>query len=108
MDYEAKVLKSARTFLDRWVGSRARLHELTSSHKSLQILLTTPDRQGSLLICCLGPVRIRGPIDWEGSAIRIEACPRNQAGLGGFVVSDTKAGLEIQCEAIEVKENVKL
>jgi hypothetical protein len=101
------ILKSSATFLSRWKGAKAEFRELTSSHKTLRILLTREDEAGNLMIACLDPLRIQGPVRWENSDIAVSRAFLPEDGTDGFLVSDAHAGVQILCGAIEVKENVK-
>lgn len=104
-DYFEKTIKSLASFLLRWNGAIAQLHELTVSHKCLRLLLTKPDAQGNLVIACLDPLRIAAPISWEACSISVTT-----TGIEGevcFRIIDEKANVEILCGGLEVKENVK-
>ena len=103
-----KTLKSSATFLGRWQGVHAELRELTSSHKTLRILLSRIGQKGNLLIACIDPIRLRGPVRWENSQIAISRCPLPGEPGDGFAIIDPTADVEILCGHIEVKENVKL
>jgi hypothetical protein len=105
-----KTLKASATFLQRWQGAHAELWQLTSSHKTLQIVLRRLGEDGNknLLIACVDPIRLRGPIRWDSSDLVIARYPMPQDPADGFVITDAKADLEIICGLVEVKENVKL
>ncbi len=82
------------------------LWELTASHKALTIVLTRGEAGRYLVLSCLEPERLQGPIRWEHAELAI-----SRARLGhedGFLVTDANANLEVACGAIEVAENVKL
>lgn len=106
--YSEKNLKSARTFLSRWKGADAELWELTISHKSLRILIRRHAIEGNLLISCLDPIAIQGPVRWEDCDIQIASKVLPGGQEPGYFVSDRTAKLEIICGEIEVRENVKL
>lgn len=105
--YYEKLLKSADTFLSRWTGADGELWKLTISHRSLSILLRQESREGNLLIACIGPERISGPVYWKGSALKIGLC-EDTGNHPTFRVTDSACGLEVICAMVEVKENVKL
>jgi hypothetical protein len=106
--YFEKLLKSCATFLDRWRGASAAMWELSVSHKSLRIVLTRPDAGSNLVLACLDPVTICGPVRWQNAEIAVARFPSPDSGEQGFVVRDATARVEIICGAVEVKENVKL
>ena len=99
-----KTLKSAATFLSRWVDADALMWELTVSIKSLRIVLTEQGRSGNLVIACLDPAWISGPVRWRRARIEVT----DDAQLGGFLVRDTAAGLDVRCGSVEIFENRKL
>jgi hypothetical protein len=101
-----KTLKSARTFFARWRDARARMRELTVSHRTLSILLTRDGEPGNLLIACLDPTFMRGPLDWSDAHIEIEHLDTPQS--PGFRVFDRNAGMEVLGCQVGVYENVKL
>jgi hypothetical protein len=103
---EDKVLKSARTFLGRWQPATAELSELTRSHRTLKILLTRDDRPGSLLLSCIGPLRIAGLIRWADAIITVTRAVTPD-GEPAFLVADPGHGLEVLCENLELRELVK-
>jgi len=105
--FHDKVLKSARTFLSRWEGADAELLELTISHRSLTILLRQASRDGNLLIACIGPERISGPVHWKGSALEIGLHQPSEK-YPSYRITDPTCGLEVICAKVELKENVKL
>jgi hypothetical protein len=105
--YVEKLLKSCSTFLARWKDADALLWELTSSHKSLTIVLTRAGSHGNLVLACLGPVWLHGPVRWERSDLSVSEA-RLPDGGDGFRVSDRGSQVEILCEAVEIAENRKL
>jgi hypothetical protein len=84
------------------------MRELTFSHRTLRLLLTRRDQPGNLLISCLDPLRLAGPVYWSNSDIVIARAPLPEEAEDGFVVRDAVAGVEIVCGGLEVAENVKL
>jgi len=105
--YYEKLLKSAHTFLSRWNGADGELWKLTVSHRALSILLRQESREGNLLIACIGPERISGPVHWKGSVLEIGLCEAS-GNHPAFRVTDLACGLEVICAMVELKENVKL
>lgn len=106
--YFRGILKSATTFLSRWKGSTGEMWELTSSHKSLRILLRREGLPGNLVIACLDPLMINGSVKWCNCDLRVETTTRNEDGETVFRIVDEAAGIEVICGGLEVKENVKL
>jgi hypothetical protein len=85
----------------------AEMWELTISHKTLRVLICREDKPGTLLISCIEPVMIKGPVKWKNCDLRLtRLLPGSRD--AGFLVADDSAGLEIICGALEVAENVKL
>ena len=107
-EYLEKVIRICATFLERWKDSNAIMWELTASHKSLRVVLTRGEEgDGNLLLSCLDPRRVRGPVRWQHSNLSVSRASLD-ASDEGFVVRDSGADVEILCGGIEVKENVKL
>ena len=74
----------------------------------LRILLQRGPSDGNLLVACLGPERITGPVHWNNSRLELRVHDALVDGHRGFRLVDTAAGLEIVCGAVEIAENVKL
>jgi hypothetical protein len=111
--YFEEIIKSSRAFLSRWNGSWADMWSLTPSLKTLRILIRREDRPGvllpgNLLISCIDPVTIKGPVRWNKCDLRVTTTTLPGSQETGFLVADDSAGLEIICGALEVEENVKL
>jgi hypothetical protein len=106
--YFEKVIKSTSTFLSRWSGTDAELWELTASHKCLRILLSRKNSSGNLLIACIDPLMIKGPIRWNRAALRVSVIEARAGNETSFVVTDPSVNLEVICGGLEVAENVKL
>src|SRR5690349_20494776 len=104
----AKILKSGATFLARWRHASAEMWELTRSLRSLLLVLQRHDRPGNLVLACSGPLRIRGPVQWENSDIAISRSAVPGDPHDGFLVVDVGADLENLCGSLQIKENVKL
>ena len=106
--YFRKTIKSAATFFSRWVGANAEMWELTAHHKSLRLLVQSTDRSGNLLVCCIDPISVRGPVRWPGCQLTAATARLPGSEEIGFCVRDQAAGMEIYCGGLEIKENVKL
>jgi hypothetical protein len=106
--YSEKIIKSSRTFLSRWNGGMAEMWELTTSLKTLDVLIRRGDKPGNLLISCGDPVMINGPVRWNNCDLRVTTTTLPGSQEIGFLVVDDSADLEIICGALSVRENVKL
>jgi hypothetical protein len=106
--YFEKTIKSARTFLARWHGADALMWELTVSIKSLIIVLSRPGEKGNLVIGCVDPITIRGPVRWRNCHLEVMTTALSEEGKAEFIVTDPSVNFEVLCGKIEVKENVKL
>lgn len=95
------ILRHFPTLLRRWDGSIARMWQLTTSHRALDLRLEQHGRVGNLLIACIGPEFIHGPAEWTDAHVEI-----SRRG-DGFSVKDERAGVEIQAGHVEVTENTK-
>ncbi len=80
--------------------------ELTRSHATLSIILFGDERDSNLVIYCIGPEHISGPITWDDSEIVIEAA-QLQSGREGIALIDKKHGVRLTADSFEVKENVR-
>ena len=108
MMYFERTIKSARTFFARWEGADAEMWTLTVSHKSLSIVLRRRGQEGNLLIGCLGPITIRGPVRWGNCHLQIAVTTLPESEERGLVITDNSVDLEVVCCSVEVKENMKL
>ena len=107
--YFDRILRTCATFLGRWKDASAAMWELTVSHKSLRLLLTRGGGiGGNLLLSCLDPIKLRGPVRWEHSDLSVSRVPLPGGQDEGVLVIDHDADVEILCGGVEVKENVKL
>jgi len=86
----------------------AEMWELTISLKTLAVLIRSEGKPGNLLIACIDPIMIRGPVRWMNCDLRVTTTTLPGGQETGFLVADDLAGVEIICGALEVKENVKL
>ena len=82
--------------------------ELTSSHKSLRVLIRRQDAPGNLLISCLEPLAIKGQVRWLNCDLNVTTTRLAGTDELGFTLSDNSTGFEVICGALEVKENVNL
>ena len=106
--YFGKKIKSAHTFLSRWSGAMAEMWEMTSHHKSLRVILRRESNSSNLVLVCLDPVWVKGPVKWMNSDLRVETTTLPESREIGFAVVDDSVGFKAICGALEVKENVKL
>lgn len=101
-------MKSAATFFTRWRGADVELRELTSSMKTLDVLLRSAGTSGNLLISCLDPRVIRSPVRWRNAKLELSRVTLPDSNEEGYLLSDQEADVQILCLEIEVRENVKL
>ena len=106
LEFLEEQIKKTASMVARWQGHRARMLELTTSHASPTILVGDETYGRNLLIACLGPLHICGPVQWESSTISLEVVSLD-SGEAGIVVVDEPNGVRIVAESFEVKENVK-
>ena len=106
-EYYSRVLKSAATFCARWVGARAELREVTTSHKTATILLTKESSAQNLLVSCIDPIRIEAPVRWENATLSVVRAELSNQDAG-FLITDPNGPLSIRCGSVEFAENVKL
>lgn len=104
--YLETLVKKTASMVDRWQGRRARMLALTSSHTTLRIVVGDDIYGENLLISCLAPVYICGPVQWESSAIALEPT-QLESGEQGIAVVDKAKGVRVLAESFEVRENVK-
>lgn len=103
-----KVLKSAKTFFARWVGASAEMRELTVGHRTLRILITRGPGPANLLVACIDPRWIAGPVRWSASKLEASIYCLPGTREQGYRITDETAKVEVICAALEIKENVKL
>lgn len=106
--YFEKTITTARTFLGRWEAANAEMLEMSRHHKCLRILIHHEDTARNLLISCLDPVSIKGPVRWSRCHLRVATAALPGQEEPGFMIADASAGVEIVCGGIEVRENVRL
>jgi hypothetical protein len=94
-------LRHLPTLLARWRGARAKMWELTISHKTLTIRLERPGSHDNLHVSCY-PIHIHGPVAWSNCDLTVSLTD-----AGKWVIKDAIAGLEILAEGVEVRENCK-
>jgi hypothetical protein len=95
------MLRHFPTLLGRWQGAWATMSELTNSHRTLRIVLSQDSRAGRLIVACLDPLFIHGPVQWPDARIEVALHKDN-----GFVITDTAADVRIITGSVEVKEYV--
>jgi hypothetical protein len=101
VDLRPEMLRHFPTLLARWTGAWATMSDLTSSHRTLRIVLRQDGRPGCLKIACIDPLFIHGPVLWPDAHVGIE-----MHGDDGFVVTDTAADVRIITGSVEVAEHV--
>ena len=105
-DRSERTVKAASSFLARWAGARAEFYRLTASHQTLSVVLRRSDKT-NLVLACLGPLKIRGPVSWGGAALSVSRVALPDGTHEGFLLRDVAADVEVLCESLEVSENVK-
>lgn len=107
-DFYAQRIKETRKLILRWHGQSAMLRLLTTSHKTLEILVFTDGKSmnyENLQIACIGPCHINSPIDWPDNRIEVVKSRLNEANVA---IIDKQSGVAIHAASFEVRENVKL
>ena len=104
--YLETLVKKTASMVDRWQGRRARMLVLTSSHTTLRIVVGDDTYGKNLLISCIDPLYICGPVRWEDSAITLEAT-QFDSGEEGIAIIDMANGVRVLAGSVEVAENVK-
>ena len=89
--YVEKTLRSAHTFLSRWNGASAEMWKLTSAHRALDIVIRRDYEGRNLVISCLDPITIKGPVRWQECRLRVSTTTLANTGETGFLVLDEKA-----------------
>jgi hypothetical protein len=87
MAYLEERIAHTESLLRRWHGHDARIHELTTSHSTLSVAIVGKVYGNNLVIYCISPQHICGPVNWTDSAITI-ACVELPAGNVGVACSD--------------------
>jgi hypothetical protein len=100
-DGRLNMLRHFPTLLNRWRGSHAQMTELTTSHRTLRILLRREGHSGHLLIACIYPLTIHAPVEWTDADVTI-----GLHGAEDFVVIDTRAEVRVVTGSVEVVEHV--
>jgi|SRR5581483_3685046 len=104
---ESQIARS-ETMLARWRGKPATMHRLAKlAAKSLHVVASDGEAGKNLLIACIDPVSISGPVDWNSSHMVLRPCILDD-GEEGAELLDEANGVRIVCHTFEVKENVKL
>lgn len=94
-------LRHFPTLLSRWRGAHARISELTTSLRTLRIILRRDGQTGYLLVACIYPQFIHGPLEWPDANVTVAL-----HGGEDFVVTDAAADVRIITASVEVKEHV--
>jgi hypothetical protein len=100
-DRRPGMLRHFPTLLARWAGAWATMSDLTDSHRTLRVVLRQEGRAGYLVVACIGPEFIHGPVQWPDAHIGVAL-----HGDGGFMVTDTAADVLIITASVEVAEHV--
>src|SRR5688572_6372536 len=95
-------LRHFPTLLSRWRGAHARMVELTESIRTLSIKLRREEQPGHLLVACVYPLFVHGPIEWSDADITVAL-----HGTDGFVVTDSRADVRVITGSVEIKEFVR-
>jgi hypothetical protein len=92
-------LRHFPTLLARWRGAKATMTELTLSLRTLRIVLRREGQSGHLLVACVYPFFIHGPVEWDTANITVAL-----HGDKDFVVTDAAADVRVISASVEVKE----
>jgi hypothetical protein len=92
-------LRHFPTLLARWRGAKAVMTELTLSLRTLRIVLRREGQGGHLLVACVYPLFIHGPVEWNAANLTIAL-----HGDKDFVVTDAAADFRVISASVEVKE----
>lgn len=103
--HQTRIQKTAK-MVKRWHGYPARMWELTRSHAALTIVVFNQDPKQNLVIPCIGPRYISGPVTWENSEIEIHVI--TYEGDECIEIIDRQNKVQIIADTFEVKEHVKL
>lgn len=107
MAYLDELIARTKSLIGRWHGGNASMRELTSSHSTLSVVVLGKDRGKNLVIYCISPEHICGPVNWTDSAIQM-TCVQLDGGTAGVALVDERSGVRVTAESFEVKENVRL
>jgi len=98
-DRRLDMLRHFPTLLARWRGAHATMAELTLSLRTLRIVMRREGRSDHLVVACVYPFFIHGPVEWSGADI-----PVALHGDKDFVVTDSAADVRVISASVEVKE----
>lgn len=107
MPYLEELIARTENLVRRWHGRNATMQELTKSHSILTVVILGKDRGENLVIYCISPEHICGPVNWPDSAIQMITV-QLVAGTPGVALVDERSGVRITAESFEVKENVRM
>lgn len=73
--------------------------ELTRSLRTLRIVMRREGQSGHLVVACVYPFFIHGPVEWSSADIKVAL-----HGDKDFVLTDTAADVRVISASVEVKE----
>ncbi len=95
------ILRHVYKLLERWKAKEARLLNLTTSHRKIELKLSEDRYKNDLsylLISMHEPIKMNGPFDWDNADIEI------QFDKGNYRVVDTVNQFELTCNDVSVRE----
>lgn len=116
-NYLDKTVRSASTFLDRWVDANVLVRQLRVSPRFLEVVLfRSADAMDNSNLCLyFDPLWFEGAFSWSDSRIRVRAVPTASSSVAHLTsydsvleISDDSSGFRCLTESLEVKENVRL
>lgn len=116
-DYLDRTVKSASTFLGRWVDANVLVRQLPVAPRLLEVVLfrSAAEMRDSNLCLYFDPLWFEGAFSWSDARIRVRAVPVASSLVAGrtsydsvLELSDESSGFRCLTESLEVKENVRL
>ena len=116
-DYLDKTVRSASTFLERWVHANVLVRQLRVSPRFLEVVLfrSVNEMDDHNLCFYFDPLWFEGAFSWSDSRIRVQAVPTASSSAAHMTsydsileISDQSSGFRSLTESLEVKENVRL
>lgn len=104
-DHYEKTAKQAATFLKRWNGGTAFLHELTVTHRILFIRIYNPQQPEWFLQLACSPEWIQSPGHWKNCQIEVKGKVKLKSGKDGFILLDKSVNMEIHTDNLESSEH---
>lgn len=106
-EYHREFFRKYRALIQSWNGARGAItaHWLTS-HSCAQVELKKPEAPEALLITCVSPTYLQGPVRWRNVHLDISEVP---PGLTWYrdvseqVLFDPIAGVTIRCLTISAE-----